>query len=493
MIYIRDLSYSYGLGHIFDHAQLSLGEHTKAGLVGPNGAGKSTLFRLLMEPGNVSHGVVQVDGMITMVPQEVTYDPHLEVSETVRAYLDPTQKHEDFELETMLAGMELTRVSLPDDPRPMSGGQKTKLAIIRALLAKPDILLLDEPTNFLDDAGKQWVMQFLAEYPNSVLIISHDLPLLDQHIDKVFAINTHTKQIEEYKGTYTKFLQLKKERDDLQRRHILQEQKRIRKMEESVTKLYANKSKKGVRQRVVLTRRLERMKEKLPEMPPELQRIKIRLPHPAPVGEIPIKAAGLSKSYGTKQVLTNVSFALRRGERFAVLGKNGVGKTTLMRMLTETVAPDEGVVLCDTNLKLGYYSQEKESFDLNKSIMDTAVDSVNLSQDAIRPILARFLFQGKKVMQSVGSLSGGEKTRLSIALLLLHDYNTLLLDEPTTYLDVLSQRVILDALKAYTGAMIIVSHTEEFIQELQPNRALLLPENKLDFWSEDFLERVGEI
>jgi ATP-binding cassette subfamily F protein 3 len=214
-------------------------------------------------------------------------------------------------------------------------------------------------------------------------------------------------------------------------------------------------------------------------MPPEARKIKVKLPEPAWVGEMPIMAEHLCKSYGSKKVLTNVSFDIRRGERIALIGPNGAGKSTLIKILMDKLIADEGEIIRDEKLNIGYYSQEFESFDFDKTLYETVKDKCGLPEGIIRAQLGRFLFSGERVFQKVGSLSGGEKTRLSIALLLVQNFNLLILDEPTTYLDVLSQRLILEALKVYKGAMIIVSHTPEFIEELAPERKFFLPENKM--------------
>ena len=350
--------------------------------------------------------------------------------------------------------------------------------------------MLDEPTNFLDAAGKKWVMQFLSEYPKTLIIISHDLPLLDAQIDKVIALNPLTKKIEEYTGNYTKYLQLKAEHDELEKRKIINEQKHIKHMEEGLKKMARNASKKGVRQRTMLRRRIERLKESLPELPKEIQRVKITLPPPHPVGEIPISAKNIVKMYDYEMILADVSLSIVRGERIALIGPNGAGKSTFIKILMGRLEADAGEVKRDENLKTGYYSQEFETFDFDKTIIENIQSVCSLSESAVRPILTKFNFPGQRIYQTVQTLSGGEKTRLSIAMLMLQNYNLLILDEPTTYLDVLSQRIILDALKSYTGAMLFVSHTPEFVEELQPNRVLLLPENRIQFWIPELIEQV---
>ena len=336
-------------------------------------------------------------------------------------------------------------------------------------------------------------MNFLSTYPKALILISHDINLLDNYIDKVLAINIQYKKIDEYKGNYSKYLKLKAEKEALLTRHIHAEQQHIRRMEKGLQKLYKHSSGKGVRQRVMLQRRIERAKANLPELPQEIKKIKVNLPTPSWIGELPIKAVNISKAYGDNQVLDNVNFSIMRGERVALIGPNGAGKSTLIKILVGLINPDSGEVLKDTNLKLGYYSQEFETFDLSKTLIEAVREEFHLSENQARPILSKFLFPSDKAFQAIGSLSGGEKTRLSMAKILLHDYNLLVLDEPTTYLDAMSQRMILEVLKEYKGAVLIVSHTEDFIKELQPNKALMLPEDRFDVWYPEFLDKVGEV
>lgn len=486
MLSIRNLTFSHDHHIIFDDVSFSVSDGQKVGIIGPNGAGKSTLLKLLCKQEMPNAGKLEIIGSIGIVPQEVKNDPIMESSSTIREYLNPDHLKQEYEVQKMIRGVELANLSLEDSPGSLSGGQKTRLALARALLIEPDILLLDEPTNFLDVEGKKWVMDFLANYGKTLILISHDLELMDKHIDKILFVDSHLKKIEEYKGNYTEALSLREEKENLLRKQVHVEQRNINRLEESIKKV-------GVRQRVILQRRVQRLKVSLPDLPPEIRSINFRLPDPARVGELPLKAINISKSFGDKQILDKVSLTITRGERVALIGPNGVGKSTLIKILMGKIEPDSGEILKDSDLKVGYYSQEFETLDFSKSLLDTAKGDANLSEGVVRPILARFLFPASRIGQTVGTLSGGEKTRLSIALLLLADYNLLILDEPTTYLDALSQRIILQVLKEYKGAILIVSHTEDFIKELNPSRALLLPENYFDYWSEDFHERISEV
>lgn len=479
MITAKNLSYSYGKEPILKRANFFVAKNSKVGLVGANGSGKSTLFKLIIGEEYPDDGKIETSGQIISVPQEVKRDEKMEKAKTIRDYLDPKNEKEDYEILRILARLEMAQFTLDHPPQNLSGGQKTKMAIARALIAEPDILLLDEPTNFLDTAGKEWVMNFLGKYPKTLIVISHDLNLLDKNIDKILEVNIQKKIIEEYTGNYSDYLKLKGEKDALLVRQIHVQERHIAQMKKGWLKISHVKSEKGVRQKIQLERRIAKLEESLPEMPAEAKKIKMQLPEPAWVGELPIIAENLSKSYGTKKVLSNVNFDIKRGERIALMGPNGAGKSTLIKILLGMLTPDSGEIIRDEKLKIGYYSQEFETFDFNKTLLEQVKEKCEMPEGQLRSLMGRFLFSGDKVFQKISTLSGGEKTRLSIATLLAKNYNMLVLDEPTTYLDVLSQRLILEALKQYKGSMILVSHTPEFIAELKPERKFFLPENKM--------------
>lgn len=480
MIRASHLSFSYGLVPIFQDASFSVADNQKIGLVGHNGSGKSTLFRLITGELSPDDGCLEVVGHIINVPQEVKNDPIMEQSTTIRQYLDPDNLHQDFELRQILAGLEMATLNFLGSPQVLSGGQKTKLAIARALILQPDVLLLDEPTNFLDQAGKHWVMNFLSSYPKTVILVSHDLNLLDQNIDKVLAINQHTKKIDEYKGNYSDFVRLKSVHDALIKRQAIVAQKHLVQMKKGLVKMAHFKSGKGVRQRLNLQHRVEKMEANLPEIPREIQGMKLVLPDPSWVGCLPVWIKNVSHSFGSKTVLTNVTLDINRGEKIALIGPNGAGKSTLIKIITGLLTPGTGEVIRDSKLNFGYYSQEFENFDSTLTLLQIMKTTCQLPEGRLRSILGRFLFSGDKVLQKISSLSGGEKTRLAIALLLVQNFNLLILDEPTTYLDVLSQRIILEAIKEYRGAILIVSHNPQFLDELHLDRKLYLPENKIE-------------
>ncbi len=486
MIKASNISFSYGHKPILEAANFVVGNNQKVGLVGPNGAGKSTLFNIIAQRELPEDGNIEIQGIVELVPQEVKRDPTLEHSHTIRSYIDCTGQIEDYHLRKMLDGLEASELNLDDKPLHLSGGQKTKLAIARALLLEPDILLLDEPTNFLDLAGKKWVMNFLATYPNTVIIISHDLALLNQAIDKVLSVNPHTHAIDEYTGNYQSYVRQKKQNDELLKRTVQIKQKQISNLVDASHKV-------GVKQRIALQNRIAKLQENLPELPKELRSLKMRLPEPAHVGELPIMIKDIDKSYEGKPVLYDVSLSIKKGERVALIGPNGAGKSTFIKAALGVLEPDSGNVIKDDNLKIGYYSQEFEQFDFSQNLFEFVTEKTHQPEWLVRGILGKFMFSGDKIYQNISTLSGGEKTRLAIALLLADNNNLLVLDEPTTYLDVMSQRVILESLKVYTGAMLIVSHTPEFIRELNPSRALFLPANRILYWDPEMAEQVARM
>ncbi|MFH2085172.1 MAG: ribosomal protection-like ABC-F family protein [bacterium] len=492
-IRVNELSFSYGEKPLLTEASFRVEDGQKVGLVGENGTGKSTLLKLFMGEENPDEGSVMVEGTMELVPQEVKRDPVLDKATTVMEYISPDGQKEEHEIRKLLAGLGIREIDLLSTPQGYSGGMKTKLALARALFKEPDVLLLDEPTNFMDSEGKHWVMNLLSQYPKTLILISHDLGLMDQAIDRVIYINKYKHKIEEYKGNYSQYKRLQKEAEVLLKRKVAAEAKHIKSMEEGYKKIQRYKSKRGVKVKVRLKRRIAEAKANLPELPPAVRSIKIQLPEPARSGEIPLSAKGMSKSFGALVVLKNLDFSIRRGERIALLGPNGVGKSTLIKILIGQMEPDEGQVERNSANKIGYYSQEFEDFDMEATVLNLFMEKCHRMESFCRSFLGKFNFLANKVHQKVGTLSGGEKTRLAIAILCSTDANLLILDEPTTYLDVLSQRVILDALKSYKGTMIIVSHTEEFIKELKPDKVFLMPEDKMDFWIEDYSVLVGEI
>jgi len=486
VLQVTDLAFGFGEKPLYSGVSFRVSRGQKIGLVGPNGSGKSTLLSIIRGEEKGFTGKVKLEGTIGLVPQEIKHDAKMESSSTVREYVDPEDKLEDFEINKMFKGLELS-ISLTHDPKTLSGGQKTKLALAKALFENPDILMLDEPTNFMDVSGKAWVMRFLANYHGAVIVISHDLKLMDTAIDKILAVTPYNGRIEEYKGNYTEYLKLKADKELNLKKELEIKTRHLKRTEER----YNNS--RAVATKSILRRKVEREREALPEVPQELRRISIRLPEPKRIGEVPIKTVEIKKSYGDLEVLRGVDFTILRGEKIALIGSNGTGKSTFIKILMDMIKPDSGEVRKNSEISIGYYSQEFETFDFNKSVMETFCEATEMNEGMARSFLGKFMFAGDKQLQRVGSLSGGEKTRLSIACLTGKDNNLLILDEPTTYLDVMSQRIILEALKEYKGTMIIVSHEPEFMKELKPTKAYLFPDHSMKYWDDELLEKISEV
>ena len=478
MILAKHISHRYGEKVLFEDAGFYVDYGQKVGLVGVNGSGKTTLMRMICGTEIPDEGTIEHLGNVTWVPQEIKKDTEMDSCPHIRNYVDPNGTVKEYEIKRLLAGLELDKAGLEQAPGTLSGGQKTRLALVRAILEEPDILLLDEPTNFLDVEGKKWLMEFLGRYKKTLIIISHDLELLDKNMDKVLYINPQKKTVVEYAGNYSKFVHQKEIDDALLKRKIENENKHIARMKEGLVKMAHMKSEKGVRQRLNLEKRVEKMIENLPEMPEEAKKIKIQLPEPLWVGELPVFLKGVNKSYGEKKVLTGINFDIKRGERIALIGANGAGKSTLIKIITGTVKPDSGEVVADNKLKIGYYSQELEDLPGDKTLYQYIQQISAQKEGPVRSILAKMLFDKDKIYQKIQYLSGGEKTRLSITALLMQNFNLLILDEPTTFLDPMSQRLILEAIKEYKGSLLFVSHVPEFVDGLAPQRKFLVAQNK---------------
>src|SRR3989339_343701 len=306
MLHVTDLSFGFGEKPLYKEVNFRVSKGQKVVLVGPNGSGKSTLFSIIKGEENGFTGSVKINATVGLVPQEIKYDAIMENSKTVRNYVDSENKLIDFEIIKMFKGLELN-ISLDHNPITLSGGQKTKLALARALFQNPDLLLLDEPTNFMDKEGKDWVMRFLANYKGAIIVISHDLELMDQSIDKILAVTPYNSTIVEYKGTYSDYIRLKKQKEENLRKELEIKSRHLKRTEER----YNNS--RAVATKSILRRKVERERENLPEVPPEIRKISIRLPEPKRIGEVPVKTTSIRKNYEDLEVLKGVDFTILRG------------------------------------------------------------------------------------------------------------------------------------------------------------------------------------
>ena len=324
-------------------------------------------------------------------------------------------------------------------------------------------------------------MEFLGSYRGSLLIISHDLDLLDRSINKILRLNEFTHKLEEYKGNYSSYIKLAGDALALMERTKTQQEREITRLRKTSEKLRGYGATR-VSQRIAVDKRIATLEVSKPILPQTSRRIKIDFPVRQQSGQIVLRADRLAKRYGTKEVFRNMSFQVERGQRLVVVGLNGAGKTTLLRTLLGITSLDTGTVSMGDRVRIGYYAQENEGLDYDKTLLSEATDVLPEDPRRVRSILGRFLFSGSRVFQQVGTLSGGEKTRLALAKMVLAGPNLLVLDEPTTHLDMLSRDIIGEALGNYNGTIIAVTHDVEFVRYLQPDTLLLMPEGRTMFY-----------
>lgn len=393
------------------------------------------------------------------------------------------------EASQIAAALGLTDEQLRAPTSNLSGGQKRRVELARVLFSEADTLLLDEPTNHLDHDSIVWLRDWLQDFPGGFIVISHDVPLLANTVNRVFHLDSVTAELQIYNMGWHDYLKTRQE-DQIRRR---KERKNALRKAESLQiqgdKMRAKATKAVAAQQML--RRAQELRELAGPEQAQEQVAKIQLPAPAPAGRVPLTAEGLTKSYGSLEVFTGVDLAIDRGAKVAILGENGAGKTTLLRLLAGVEEPDLGQVNPGHGLQLGYYAQEHETLDPQSTVEENMRRSApGLSDTEIRSVLGQFLFKDSDVTKPVSVLSGGEKTRLALATLVISAANVLLLDEPTNNLDPASRQEILSALESYEGAVVLVSHDPGAVEALNPDRVLLLPEGDEDLWDEDYLELV---
>ena len=529
MLVVRDVEVRVGARLLLEKASFQVAPGDKIGLVGRNGAGKTTLTRILAGEGQSAAGTITHTGSVGYLPQDPrTGDPDILAKDrilsargldTVLARLhraeqemasDDDQVRErameryariDAELNAAggyAAEAEAARISsnlgLPDrvlnQPlRTLSGGQRRRIELARILFSGAETMLLDEPTNHLDADSIAWLRSYLINYPGGLMVISHDTDLLEQTVNKVFHLDANRSVLDVYAMTWKRYLQQRATDEERRRRERKNAERKADRLFAQAEKM-GHKATKAVAAKN-MARRAQRMLDGLEAERVQDRVAKIKLPDPAPSGRTPLTASGLSKSYGSLEVFAGVDLAIDRGSRVVILGLNGAGKTTLLRILAGLAEPDTGQVHPGHGLKLGYYAQEHETLDVDRTVLENMKTAApDLNETDVRKVLGSFLFSGDDVDKPARVLSGGEKTRLALATLVVSSANVLLLDEPTNNLDPASREEILGAIRSYVGAIVLVTHDEGAVEALEPDRVLVLPDGTEDLWTPDYAELI---
>ena len=518
-------------------ARLLLGETSfqiapgdRIGLIGRNGAGKTTLTKTLAGETLPSKGMISRGTDIGYLPQDprtgdldtIAMDRVLSargLDQIVRAMRDAEGEMASADTDTMVAAMdrypkieesfvaaggyaaeseaERITTNLGLDARvlgqpigTLSGGQRRRVELARILFSGVDTLLLDEPTNHLDADSIIWLREYLRTYSGGLVIISHDVDLLRAVVNKVFLLDATRSAIDQYSLDYDTYLKQRETDERRRRRERMNAEKKANVLLLQADKMRAKASKAVAAQNMM--RRAERMMSELEGERASDKVAKLRFPKPAPCGKTPITASGLSKSYGSLEIFTGVDLAIDRGSRVVVLGLNGAGKTTLLRLLAGVEKMDSGTVDAGHGLKLGYYAQEHDTLDMNVTVLENLRHAApDLTDAEVRSTLGSFLFSGDDAYKQASVLSGGEKTRLALATLVVSSANVLLLDEPTNNLDPASRAEILGALKTYEGAVVMVTHDVGAVEALEPERVLLLPDGDEDHWNDSYAELIA--
>jgi ATPase subunit of ABC transporter with duplicated ATPase domains len=505
-------------------------EGDRIGLVGRNGAGKTTLAKVLSGNAQPSAGAVRRSGTVGYLPQDPRTgdldvlaldrvlsargldelrhqmrraeaqmsdpDPGM-AQKAIRRYGNLSDRlavlggyAAEAQAASLAASLGLPDRVLHQPLRTLSGGQRRRIELARILFSGAQTLLLDEPTNHLDADSIIWLRDHLKTYRGGLVVISHDTELIEQVVNKVFHLDANRSVLDIYNVGWKAYLAQREADERRRRRERANAERQATALQSQADKMRAKATK--ARAAHNMQRRAERLLAGT-ETERRADRVaRLRFPVPVPCGKTPLTATGLSKSYGSLEVFTDIDLAIDRGSRVVVLGLNGAGKTTLLRLLAGVEKPDTGKVAPGHGLRLGYYAQEHETLDTERSVIENMRTAApELTDSEQRKVLGSFLFSGEDVDKPVGVLSGGEKTRLALAILVVSGANVLLLDEPTNNLDPASREEILSALAAYQGAIVLVTHDEGAVDALSPERVIVLPEGTEDTWSEDFSELVA--
>ncbi|HEY1701242.1 MAG TPA: ABC-F family ATP-binding cassette domain-containing protein [Trebonia sp.] len=530
MIVASGIELRAGARLLLADASFQVAAGDRIGLVGRNGAGKTTLMKTLSGTGIPAAGTVRTSGSVGYLPQDPRTgdleelaldrvlsargldevraqmrkaeaqmdDPNPAVAEkAIRRYGNLSDRltvlggyAAESEAASLAASLGLPDRVLGQPLRTLSGGQRRRVELARILFGDSQTLLLDEPTNHLDADSIIWLRDHLKNYRGGLMVISHDVELVEQVVNKVFYLDANRSVIDIYNVGWKEYLKQREADERRRKRERANAERQASALSMQADKMRAKATKAKAAQN--MQRRADRLLDGLAEERTADRVARIRFPIPISCGKTPLTASELSKSYGSLEVFTDVTMAVDRGSRVVILGLNGAGKTTLLRLLAGVEKPDTGKVVPGHGLRLGYYAQEHETLDTERSIIENMRTAApELVETEQRKVLGSFLFTGDDVDKPVGVLSGGEKTRLALAILVVSGANVLLLDEPTNNLDPASREEILAALRGYEGAIVLVTHDEGAVEALSPERVIVLPEGTEDTWNDDFAELVA--
>jgi ATP-binding cassette subfamily F protein 3 len=469
MLNVQNLHKAFGQQVIFDGASLQMNAGDRYALMGPNGAGKSTLFRILRGTDTPDDGVISFPRGLKVgyLPQETAdIGDGTVIEETLAAFhgdADPaTSERHAAEAKKILMGLGFRVSDFERAATALSGGWRMRIAIARLLLEDPDLLLLDEPTNHLDLASLLWFQQRLLESKASILLISHDRAFVNVIAQGILDLRDH--KLNKYPGDYENFLAAREREEEQRLEAYKRQQREIADAQEFINRFRAQAAKAPqVQSRI---KWLE--KQELIEIPPEIRKVKINFPQPEKPGVRVLSLQGIHKAYGDVKVYEGLDFELERGQKVALVGPNGAGKSTLLKILAGVLPFEKGERVLGLNVKAGYFSQHRwESLRPERTVLQEAMDTRRMNPDLlVRTILGTFLFRDNAVFKRVEVLSGGEKSRLALAKLLLDPPNLLLLDEPTTHLDMSSVEALVDALRDFHGTLVFISHDLYFVNAL---------------------------
>lgn len=530
MLSVRDLEITIGARTLMSEVNFRVAAGDKIGLVGRNGAGKTTLTKILAGDGQPSVGKVERIGEIGYLPQDPrTGDPEESARDRIlnarglgdllkrlnRATEEMASatgevaevamnRYSKIEQQFQIAGgyaaeaqgaaiasnLGIKESVLIQPLKTLSGGQRRRIELARILFSAAETMLLDEPTNHLDADSVVWLRDFLRSYQGGLIVISHDIDLVENTVNRVFYLDANRQRIDIYNMGWKSYLSQREADEERRKRERTNAEKKAAALSLQAAKFGAKATKAVAAQQ--MQRRADRLLAQLDEVGVRDKVAKIRFPDPAPCGKTPLMAHGLSKSYGSQEIFTAVDLAIDRGSKVVIIGLNGAGKTTLLRILAGIDSSDTGKIEPGHGLKIGYYAQEHETLDVEKTVLENMQRAApQLGDVDARKVLGSFLFTGDDVNKKAAVLSGGEKTRLALAALVVSSANVLLLDEPTNNLDPASRTEILNALSTFNGAVVLVSHDEGAVLALNPERVLIMPDGTEDHWSDEYADLIS--